>query len=55
MGEGDILQLREKLQEAEQDAQWARDAAKAAEAEMDEVRTRMTELEARMSKGKGPL
>ena len=42
--EGEVLQLRGKLQEA-----------KAAEAERDQLRARVKELEARKPKGQGPV
>ena len=40
VAEGEVLQLRRKVQEAQQEAQRARDAAKAAAAERDQLRMR---------------
>ena len=51
VAEGDVLQLRGKLQGAQRDAQRARDAVKAAEIERDQLRARVKELEACRSKG----
>ena len=49
--EGVVLHLRGKLQEAQQDAQRAWDAVKAAETERDQLRTQVKELEAHRSNG----
>ena len=48
VAEGEVVQPRGKLQEA-------RDTAKAAEAEMDQLRARVKELEARKPQGQGPV
>ena len=55
VAEGEVLELRAKLREAEQDAHRAREATKAAQAEREQLRMRVRELEARRTKGHGPV
>ena len=49
--EGGVLQPRGELEDAQQEAQRARDAVQAAEKERGQLRARVKELEARRPKG----